>query len=171
MEGLECNKWGEMSVTETIFVRWELVLTNDVYIRNGSGTNIGARLSRWTDLQYLSVHVDMALFITDKDKICKQCNRYALIKRFNKFIFISLMALETSGSLELLSIIWLFMYTSSRFSIKYRFCENQSLYTEKKPPSEKNSGWNNMSPFVEYVLLKENFIRNKKKTNMLFIKI
>jgi hypothetical protein len=46
MEGLECNKWGEMSVTETIFVRWELVLTNDVYIRNGSGTNIGARLSR-----------------------------------------------------------------------------------------------------------------------------
>ena len=71
MEGLECNKWGEMSVTETIFVRWELVLTNDVYIRNGSGTNIGARLSRCTDSQYLSVHVDMVLFITDKDKICK----------------------------------------------------------------------------------------------------
>jgi hypothetical protein len=26
MEGLRCKKWGEMSVTDTIFGRWEITL-------------------------------------------------------------------------------------------------------------------------------------------------
>ena len=30
-----------MSETDTIFGRWELAVADDVYIRNGSGTNIG----------------------------------------------------------------------------------------------------------------------------------
>ena len=32
-----------MSVMDTIFGRWELTVTDDVYIRNGSRTNIGAQ--------------------------------------------------------------------------------------------------------------------------------
>jgi hypothetical protein len=32
-----------MSETNTIFGRWELAVADDVYIRNGSGTNIGAQ--------------------------------------------------------------------------------------------------------------------------------
>ena len=40
--GLVCKNWGEMSVTDTIFGRWKLAVADDVYIRNGSGSNIGA---------------------------------------------------------------------------------------------------------------------------------
>jgi len=43
MEGLECKNWGEMSVTDTTFDRWELAVADDVYIRNRSGSNIGAQ--------------------------------------------------------------------------------------------------------------------------------
>ena len=32
-----------MSVTNTIFGRWKLAVADDIYIRNGSGTNIGAQ--------------------------------------------------------------------------------------------------------------------------------
>ena len=32
-----------MSVTNILFGRWELAVTDNVYIRNGSGTNIGAQ--------------------------------------------------------------------------------------------------------------------------------
>jgi hypothetical protein len=45
MEGLECKKRGEISVTVTIFGRREFAVADDVYIRNGSRTNIGARLT------------------------------------------------------------------------------------------------------------------------------
>ena len=41
--GLGCKNCGEMSVTNTIFGRWELAAADDVYIRNGSGTNIGGQ--------------------------------------------------------------------------------------------------------------------------------
>ena len=41
MEGFECKKWGEMSVTVTILGSWEISVAYDVYIRNGSRTNIG----------------------------------------------------------------------------------------------------------------------------------
>jgi hypothetical protein len=41
-QGLESKNWCKMSVTVTIiFGRWELAVADDVYIRNGSGTNIG----------------------------------------------------------------------------------------------------------------------------------
>ena len=50
---MEFKNWGEMSVTNTIFGRWELAVADDAYISNGSGTT---RLSRCTDLQYLSVY-------------------------------------------------------------------------------------------------------------------
>ena len=43
MEGLECKNWGKMSVMDTILGRWELTVADDVYIRNGSGTNIGVQ--------------------------------------------------------------------------------------------------------------------------------
>ena len=32
-----------MSVTDTIFSRWALAVADDVYIRNRSGSNIGAQ--------------------------------------------------------------------------------------------------------------------------------
>ena len=32
-----------MSVTNTLLGRWELAVADDVYIRNGSGTNTGAQ--------------------------------------------------------------------------------------------------------------------------------
>jgi hypothetical protein len=35
------ENWGKMSATDTIFCRWELAVTDDIYIRNGS--NIGAQ--------------------------------------------------------------------------------------------------------------------------------
>ena len=38
---MELKNWGEISVTNTIFGRWELAVVDDAYIRNGSGTNIG----------------------------------------------------------------------------------------------------------------------------------
>jgi tetrahydrodipicolinate N-succinyltransferase len=50
MEGLECKKWGEISVTATIFVRREVAVADGVYIRNGSRTNIGAQT--YTSYQY-----------------------------------------------------------------------------------------------------------------------
>ena len=34
---------GEMSVTVTSFDRWKLAIADNGYIRNGSGTNIGAQ--------------------------------------------------------------------------------------------------------------------------------
>lgn len=52
--GLECKNWGEISVTDTIFVRLELAVA-DVYIRNG-------KRQYWcTDLQYLSVYTCIIL--------------------------------------------------------------------------------------------------------------
>ena len=36
MEDLECKNWGETSKTHTIFGRWELAVSDDVFIRNGS---------------------------------------------------------------------------------------------------------------------------------------
>jgi hypothetical protein len=41
MEGLECKNWGKMSVMDTIFGRWKLAVTEDIYIRSRS--NIGAQ--------------------------------------------------------------------------------------------------------------------------------
>jgi hypothetical protein len=41
MEGLQCKNWGEMSVMDTIFGRWKLAVTEDIYIRSRS--NIGAQ--------------------------------------------------------------------------------------------------------------------------------
>ena len=38
MEDLECQNWGEMSVTDTIFGKCELNVADDAYIRNGSGS-------------------------------------------------------------------------------------------------------------------------------------
>ena len=43
MQGLKFKNWGEMSVTNTLLGRWELAVADDVYIRNGSGTNTGAQ--------------------------------------------------------------------------------------------------------------------------------
>jgi len=43
MEGLEYKNWGKMSVMDTIFGRWELTVADNVYIRNGSGTNVGVQ--------------------------------------------------------------------------------------------------------------------------------
>jgi hypothetical protein len=43
MEGLKCNNWGEMLVTNTIFGRWELAVADNVYIRYGNGSNIGSQ--------------------------------------------------------------------------------------------------------------------------------
>ena len=43
MESLECKNWGEMSVSDTIFGRRELAVADDVYIRNGSRSNVGAQ--------------------------------------------------------------------------------------------------------------------------------
>jgi hypothetical protein len=39
MEGLECKNWDEMSVTDTIFGRWERA-ADDAYIRNEIRSNI-----------------------------------------------------------------------------------------------------------------------------------
>ena len=44
MGGLEYKNWIEMSAMEdTIFGRWERAVADNVYIRNGSRTNIGAQ--------------------------------------------------------------------------------------------------------------------------------
>ena len=45
MEVLECKYSGEMSVADIIFGRWEIAVANKayMYIRNGSGSNIGAQ--------------------------------------------------------------------------------------------------------------------------------
>lgn len=43
MEGLECKKLAEMSVTNTLFGRWELAAADDIYIINGNGCNIGGQ--------------------------------------------------------------------------------------------------------------------------------
>ena len=48
-------------MTNTIFGRCELAVADDVYLRNGSGTNIGAQ-----DLQYLSVFMfDIYFFLNN----------------------------------------------------------------------------------------------------------
>lgn len=38
-----CKIWSEISVTVTIFGRWELPEADDVYFRNGSRNNTGAQ--------------------------------------------------------------------------------------------------------------------------------
>jgi hypothetical protein len=43
MESLECKNFGIMSVTVTVFGRWELAVADNVYIRNGSKSNIGVQ--------------------------------------------------------------------------------------------------------------------------------
>ena len=43
MEALEFKNWGEMSVTDTIFSRWELTVADNVYIRNRSRTTMGGQ--------------------------------------------------------------------------------------------------------------------------------
>ena len=43
MEGLECKNFGVMSVTVMVFGRWELAVADNVYIRNGSKSNIGVQ--------------------------------------------------------------------------------------------------------------------------------
>ena len=45
MEGLEYKNWGKITVRYTIFGRWMLAVADDFYIRNGSGSNIGAQTS------------------------------------------------------------------------------------------------------------------------------
>jgi hypothetical protein len=37
---ISCKNWGEMPVTDMIFGRWELDIADNVYIRNGRGTDI-----------------------------------------------------------------------------------------------------------------------------------
>jgi hypothetical protein len=46
MEELECKNRCEMSLTDTIFGRWEFAVAS-VYIINGSGIIIGARLATY----------------------------------------------------------------------------------------------------------------------------
>ena len=48
-----------MSVTNKIFGRWELAVADDVYIRNGSGTNIGAQT--YNTYQYPPVSVNQSV--------------------------------------------------------------------------------------------------------------
>jgi hypothetical protein len=43
MEGLEFKNLAEMSVTNTLFGRWELAAADDIYIINGNGRNIGGQ--------------------------------------------------------------------------------------------------------------------------------
>jgi len=44
MGDLECKNWIEISAMEdTIFGRWERAVADNVYIRNGSRTNIGVQ--------------------------------------------------------------------------------------------------------------------------------
>ena len=45
MEGLRCKKWGEMSVMDTIFGRWEIAVADDVYITNRNGSYFVHRLT------------------------------------------------------------------------------------------------------------------------------
>jgi len=40
---LECKNWAEMSVADTIFGQWGIAVADNVYIRNGRGSNIGAQ--------------------------------------------------------------------------------------------------------------------------------
>ena len=51
MEDFECKIWGEMSVTNTIFSRWELAVADNVYFKKRK------RNQYWcADLQCLSVY-------------------------------------------------------------------------------------------------------------------
>jgi hypothetical protein len=45
MEGLRCTKWGEMSVTDTIFGGWEIAVADDIYITNRNGSYFVHRLT------------------------------------------------------------------------------------------------------------------------------
>ena len=47
------NRHSEMSVTDMILGRWELALTDDVYIINGNGSNIGAQT--YNTYQYMGM--------------------------------------------------------------------------------------------------------------------
>ena len=57
-EGLKCKNGGcrGVSVTDTIFGWWELAVTDDVYIRNGSGTNIGSQTLKLRRLT-IQIHI------------------------------------------------------------------------------------------------------------------
>lgn len=52
MEGLECKKLAEMSVTNTLFGRWELAAADDFYIINGNGYNIGGQTYSARDIKF-----------------------------------------------------------------------------------------------------------------------
>ena len=55
MEGLNCKKWGKMSVTDTIFGRWEIAVADNVYSKNENGTNIGAQTFNTYQYTFLSI--------------------------------------------------------------------------------------------------------------------
>jgi len=48
--GMECKNCVKMSVMITIFGRWELAVADNVYIKNGSRTNIGVQ--NYNNYQY-----------------------------------------------------------------------------------------------------------------------
>jgi len=60
-------------VTNTIFGRWELVVADDVYIRNGSGTNIGAQT--YNTYQYMKMCI-----LHDEKKFGKQQKCYIILE-------------------------------------------------------------------------------------------
>ena len=49
-------------MTKTIFGWWELVVTDDVYIRNGRGDNIGAQT--YNTYQYIYINAMLASYFT-----------------------------------------------------------------------------------------------------------
>ena len=53
--GFGCKNWGEMSVKDTLFVRLELVVADNVCIRNGSRSNIGVQA--YNTYQYKTRHI------------------------------------------------------------------------------------------------------------------
>lgn len=71
------------------------------------------------------------------------------------------MALETSGSLELLSITWLFKYTVVGFQSSLDFVKIK-VYVQRRIQGEIIC-LPSLKGHQKYVLLKKNFIRNKKK--------
>jgi hypothetical protein len=53
--GLELQKMGQMSVTDTIFGRWEIAVADNVYSKNENGTNIGAQTFNTYQYTFLSI--------------------------------------------------------------------------------------------------------------------
>ena len=49
-------------MTKTIFGWWELVVADDVYIRNGRGNNIGAQT--YNTYQYIYINAMLASYFT-----------------------------------------------------------------------------------------------------------